>query len=106
MQLLWSSIIFTGVVANVYAVGMGTVTINVRWQVPLVVCAIPVALFAFAGVLFLLAPVLDQHFPAQPSPAFINIMLAGLAVFLYGTAGLGLWLAWRRWMKWEVGMVT
>ena len=106
MQHLWASLIFLAVVANVYAVGMGTMTMNLRWQMPLVVCAIPIALFAFAGVLFLLAPVLDQHFPAPPSPAFINILLASLTVFLYGTAGLGLWLAWRRWMKWEVGTVA
>ncbi len=106
MQLLGASLIFIGVVANVYAVGMGTMTLNLRWQVPLVVFAIPVALFVFAGVLFMLAPVLDQHFPTEPSPAFINTLIVGLTVFLYGTAGLGLWLAWRRWMKWEVGMVA
>ena len=106
VQFLWASIIFIGIVANVYSVGMGTLTFNLRSQVPLVLFAIPVALGLFAVVLFMLAPVLDQHFPVQPSPAFINIMLAGLAVFLYGTAGLGLWLSWRRWVKWEVGMVA
>ena len=105
-QLLWASIIFIGVVANVYAVGMGTLTMNLRWQVPFVVCAIPAALFLFAGVLFMLAPVLDQHFPVEPSPAFINTLIVGLTVFLYGTAGLGLWLAWWRWQNWEVGQVA
>ena len=106
MQLLWASIIFAGAMANVYAIGMGTLTLNSRWQVWLMVGAIPVALGLFAGVLFMLAPVLDQHFPAEPSPAFINTLIVGLTVFLYGAAGLGLWLAWRRWMKWEVGMVA
>ena len=106
MQFLWASIIFIGIMANVYAAGMGTLTLNSRWQVPLAVCAIPIALFAFAGVLFMLAPVLERHFPAEPSPEFINIMLMGLTVFVYGMACVALWLSWRRWMKWEVGMVA
>ena len=106
MQLLWASIIFTGVVANVYAAGMETLTLRSLWRVALIGGGAWFGLVLFIVALSVLAPMLDQMYPhlklEWESPEFLIPVIGGL----YGTAGIGLWVAWRRWMKWEVGMET
>ena len=104
-QLLWASIIFIGVVANVYAVGMGSLTMRSLWQVWLIVGGAWFGLVLVAIAVFALAPMLDQHFKLErvwESPAFLIPVIGGL----YGMACVGLWLAWWRWQHFEVARIA
>ena len=106
MQLLWASLIFFGVLVNVYAVGMETVTLRSLWQCALVAGGTWLVLVFMLVASILLAPVLDRMYPnldlKWESPEFLIPVIGGL----YGLAAFGLTIAWRRWMKWEVGMVV
>ncbi len=106
MQLLWASIIFFGVLVNVFAVGMEAFTLRSLWQCALVAGGTWLVLVLMLVAFMLLVPMLDRMYPdldlKWESPEFLIPVIGGL----YGLAAFGLTIAWRRWMKWEVSSVA
>ena len=97
-QAALAAIILVGGLANVFAVGMWTLTLRSLWQVMLVGVALWIAI-----VLLVVSPILVSVLKLNwQSPA----ILIPTIVALYSVASVELWLAWRRWQNWEVGQAT
>ena len=95
VQAALAIIIFVGALTIVFAVGMWILTLHALWQKLLIGFAT-----YFVVVACVIMPIVIQYGKINwQAPTILVQIIAGL----YLTAGVGLWVAYRSWMNWEVG---